>query len=236
MTRRILAHVSRYQLTTPDVLRRLFFAENPEALKTPMKTLRETYLLAEPLFPNAPPDAIYYHLTPGARALLGLPEKFGQPIPLERRLHLYAVLLFCSAGPEPRPLFTLDEFRRVFPLVSLDGNVGRFLSRSYFLDTDEAGERRLGRILVDERAKVETLLEKCRKAYEAAEEEIPGFVAERRFALALVTPSPEKARTFERELRRAPVGPPDEPIRVTSAVFPELAHLHMAQESTGGAA
>jgi hypothetical protein len=133
-------------------------------------------------------------------------------------------------------LFTLDEFRGAFPMVSLDGNVGRFLARSYFLDTDEAGERRLGRILVDEGAKVETLMDKCRKAYEAAEEELPGFVAERRFALALVTPSPEKARNLERELRRAPVGPPDEPIRVASAAFPELAHLHIARESTRGAA
>jgi hypothetical protein len=229
--------VGRYQLTTPDVLRRLFFQQDPEALKTPMKTLRRSYLIAEPLFPGAPKEAIYYHLTPKAQAALGLPEKFGQPIPLERRVHLYAVLLFCTSGKEPRPLFTLDDFRRTFPMISFEtGGAGRFYTRSYYLDADEAGERRLGRILVDEGAKVEGLLEKCRKAFEAAEVELPLFVAERRFALAVVTPAPEKKRALERELRAKPVGPPLEPLRVTVTAIPELAHLQMAKESTRGAA
>lgn len=203
-----------------------------------MKTLRHTYLVSEPLFPNAPTDAIYYRLTPRAQALLNLPDKFGEPIPLERRIHRYAVLLFCAASAEPRPLFTLNEFRRAFPMLALDSpdRAQHFHTRSYFLDVDEAGERRLGRILVDEGARVETLMQKCRRAYEAAEEELSALVAERRFSLALVTVSPEKARTFERGLRQAPIGPPDEPIRVVSAAFPELAHLHIAKESTRGAA
>ena len=229
--------MSRYQLTTPEVLRRLFFPQDPEALKTPMKTLRGRYLATEPLFPGAPKEALYYHLTPKAQGILKLPEKFGKPIPMDRRVHLYAVLLFCTGGKEPRPLFTLEEFRRVFPTVSFEvSGAGRFYSRSYFLDVDEAGERRLGRILVDEGAKAEGLLEKCGKAFEAAEIELPLFVAERRFSLAVVTPAPDKRRGLERELRRNPVGPPLEPIRVTVSVIPELAHLQMAKESTRGAA
>lgn len=204
-----------------------------------MKTLRHRYLLTEPLYPEAPAEAIYYHLTPNAQTILNLPEQFGQPIPIERRVHLYAVLLFCTTGNDPRPLFTLDEFRRVFPMVSFEpggGGVGRFYKRSYYLDTDEAGERRLGRILVDEGAKPESLLEKCRKAFEAAEVELPLLVAERRMALVVVTPSPEKRRALERELRRQPVGPPLEPIRVTVSVIPELAYLQIPKESTPGAA
>ena len=219
------------------MLRRAFFSDNPEALKDPLKTLRRRYIVAAPLYPGAPPEAIYYHLTEQAQAALQLPEKFGQPIPLERRVHLYAVLLFCTSGKEPRPLFTLDDFRRTFPMISFEtGGAGRFYTRSYYLDADEAGERRLGRILVDEGAKVEGLLEKCRKAFEAAEVELPLFVAERRFALAVVTPAPEKRRSLERELRANPVGAPLEPIRVTVTVLPELAHLQMAKESTRGAA
>lgn len=229
--------MGRYQLTTPEVLRRLFFPQDPEALKTPMKTLRGKYLVAEPLYPGGPKEAIYYHLTPSAQAAFELPEKFGQPIPLERRVHLYAVLLFCTAAKDPRPLFTLEEFRRAFPMVSFEtGGAGRFFTRSYYLDVDEAGERRLGRILVDEGAKVDSLLEKCRKAFEAAETELPLFVAERRFALAVVTPAPEKRRALERELRQTPVGPVLEPLRVTVSALPELAHLQMAKESTRGAA
>lgn len=227
--------MARYQLTTPEVLRRLFFAANPEALKSPMKSLRGKFLVTAPLYANAGKDDIYYHLSPTAQAALELPQKFGEPVPAERRTHAYAVLLFCTSGKAPRPLFTFDEFRSVFPMVSFEGSggAGRFFSRSYYLDTDEAGNRRLGRILVDEGgASIETLIQKCRRAFEAAEVELPLFIHERRFALALVTASPEQKTRLERELRRQPVGPPGQPLRVTVHAFPDLAHLHIAREQT----
>lgn len=201
-----------------------------------MKTLRGRHLLTEPLYAGAGKDDIYYHLTPAAQSAFGLPEKFGKPIPTERRAHVYAVLLFCTGGKEPRPLFTLAEFKQVFPVIDLAqaGGTGRFFTRSYYLDTDDAGTRRLGRLLVDEGAKIDGLLEKCEKAYEAAESELPLLLQEQRFALCLITAAPEKKRRLEHALRNSPIGSP--PIRMTVTLLPEIAQLFIDKEHARGAA
>jgi hypothetical protein len=236
-TREILNHVARYQMTTPAILRRVFFPDDPDAWKSPMKTLRGKFLAdpAPPLHPSAGRGDVYYHLTPQVADHLGLPEKFGRPIPQVRRAEVYGTLLFCTMGKDPRPLFLREEFNEAFPMAAFGEEIKeRFYRHRYFLDIDEAGNRRLARLLIDEGSDLKRIIQKLGDAYDDAAKALPQFIRDRRFSLALVTAFQNRKRALDSHLRYNAVGPLDAPIRVTVEAYPELEPLLAAKESSRG--
>lgn len=218
---RVLAHLGRYRMTTTAVLDALYFpeAKSAEARKSVVKELtRRGYLDRATLFAEG--REVYYHLTPAGAVHLGFEESFGGPV--RDLLRHYARLLFCCTR-RPRPKFTAAEFERAFPGLLAEGTqLSRdFPTQAYYLDEDERGVRRLGRILdVPGRADVRV----CREALERAKVSLPELVADNRFALALVTATEGKAKELRALLSAAPLLG-ELHLRVVVEVYPDLLRL-----------
>jgi hypothetical protein len=209
--RQILRHIGRYRLSTPEIVHRLFYEPEGADLEAAKSTLRRfwqdpenTYIESASLYGQG--REVYYYLTPLGARTIGIPEpqKVGVP-DMEFRARLLGCLLFCCAKT-PRPKFTVEEFEACFPGVMEDGSElqKRFFHDAYYLDVDESGVRRLGRIIVDGgRNAVET----AQRAVNTAAETVPRFVYGSRFALALVFPNDQKLRRVRHALHSRPLEP-----------------------------
>src|SRR5262249_7784739 len=162
------------------------FAElSDEAMKSNLKRLRRkdsAFIESAKLYPRG--NQVYYHLAPAGAAYVGISEKFGQPVTdHETLVRLFGQLLFCCCGTTIRPKFTSEEFSRAFSGALVDGTpiARRFPYDGYYLDVDDTGSRRLGRILVDSGG-TEPLL-RTKKALEDDEQVLERFVREGRYAL-----------------------------------------------------
>lgn len=201
---RVLAHVARYRLTTTRILDRLYFpADTPahDARKSVVKQLtRQGYLASAPLLGEG--REVYYHLTAAGAVHLGFPETYGgigQDL-----VRAYARLLFCCAQ-KARPRFTAAEFDAAFPGLRPAGSqlFRDFPGHAYYLDTDSAGTRRLGRIL-DIAGHFKPAVVGAALSY--AEGAFPALVADNRFCLALVVATVAKRQEIARALAEAPPG------------------------------
>ena len=202
----ILTHLGRYRITTPEVLFRLFFSDQTEeAMKSTLKRLRRkdgAFVESAKLYPRG--NQVYYHLGLAGAAHLGLSERAAQPIAdHETLVRTLGHVLFSCAGPSLRPKFSAEEFRRVFPGALVEGSAiaRRFPYDAYYLDVDELGVRRLGRMLVENGGS--ELVTRAKSVVREDEEVLASFILEGRYTLALVVASETKADAVRRQLARA---------------------------------
>lgn len=213
--RKILEHVARYRLTTPEVLDRLFFAGQVEARKGVLKRLTKEHLKAEQLFLQRK----YYRLSKVSARLLGIHEEAAEPLGVQAKPTQYGILSFCcSRDGQEWPRYTRPEFLKDFPEFG-----ERCIPRNdYFLDyyVDYDGKQaRLGQIHVDLIGDYQRLITTCRGMIRAGLE-VEGLrevIAEGLFAIGLVTSEEEKKEKILSHLSEKPL---ECPIRVH--VVPEL--------------
>jgi hypothetical protein len=222
----ILQHLRRYRIATPEALNHLFFPnQTEEAMKSTLKRLRRTdspYIESAKLYPRG--NQVYYHLAPAGAAHVGVSEKMACPVEQEALVRLLGQMLFCCVGPRLRPKFTAEEFSRSFPGVLVPDSrlAQRFPYDGYFLDVDEDGVRRLGRMLVENGGS--PILVRAKKHIEEDEQALAPFVTEGRYTLALVAASAPKAAQVHHELARQPLGE-IRPVRVIVEAYEQLLGL-----------
>lgn len=206
---RILRHVSRYRVSVPDVLMRLFFAgQTEEAMKSTLKRLRrkESALLASAKL-YARGNEVYYHLTPAGAASVGSSEKTAHALTdHEQLVRAFGQLLFCCGGEVLRPKFSAEEFDRAFPGMRVEGSplARRFPYDAFFLDVDDIGTRRLGRVLIDNGGA--EVLFRARAAVREDDEVLRQFVAEGRYTIAILVATESKAEQVRRQAATRPLG------------------------------
>lgn len=212
---RILRHLARYRLSTPEIIFNLYFKpeghKSTEGMKSTLRRLwkdpESAFLDSKKLYGSG--RDVYYHLTPQGASYLGFANAtdIGHGFDkMDVRARHLGCLLFACGGETPRPKFTVEEFQTCFPGTLERGTdfYARFFSDAYFLD-DRDGVRRLGRLLVDTGGDTTKVLQ---RAAETAVATLPRFVAAGRFSLALVLPTAEKLRRVRQHMRQAPLDPP----------------------------
>lgn len=202
--REILTHVSRYRLTTPEVVHRLFFADRGmEAAKSVLKRLNGSFLRSRPLFGKRR----YYQLSPAGAALSGQPDEAAQPLGTNALPARFGVLEYCCLGfPSERPRFTRSEYAESFPELQ------DLPFADYYLDIHK-GVTRLGRIIVELGGDHLRFLRKVRE-YMTRDTRCRPFaemVRQDRFVLALVTAEESKRDAIIAAIERQP---PAVPVRV----------------------
>jgi hypothetical protein len=228
----LLEHLNRYRITTHEVVTRLFFAtqKHPEAAaKTALARLRPDYIDSALLFATG--RTVYYHLTPAGAAYLKIPPSAAGPVPTDDlRARHYATLLFCCQPGTARHRFTAREFDAFLPGLRDEGTElrGRFHLDTYFLDVDERGDRRLGRVVYS--LGTGHPLKPAWKAMKDAEAAFPTLLDEDRFSLAILTATTEKARDIQRQLAREPLR--QYPLRVVVHAFDELTEFQLVRPTT----
>jgi hypothetical protein len=184
----VLDHLTRYVITTRDILERVIFrSEDDRRSFTNVihRTLMDKGLIESEKLLGGP--RVYYQLTEQGAADADAPPESHRALNPTRFAELYGELLFCCQK-EPRPKFTTAEFNYWFPHRLKED---QRLPGPYFLDVDQ-GVRRLGRIVVDT---TKNLLNTAETALEKTAEFGADFLEERRFTLAVVCQNKGSERT-----------------------------------------
>lgn len=223
--RAILDHLRRYRLSTPGILSKLFFDNAPEAMKSALKRLKSKggFIAADKLFPRG--NEVVYRLTGAGAVAAGLGEKAGHPTSTnpEDASRLLGQLLFCCAGSTLRKKLLVEEFEKTFPGQMTERLKRRFPYDCIYIDIDAAGERRLGRVIVDNGSEV---VFRARKALTEDSDVLAQFVREGRYALAIVVPTEQKSKAVERQLfGTPPLDARGERLRVVVEAHEPLARL-----------
>lgn len=194
----VLAFMARYQLATCQTLVRApFFAQqhaSQEVVKGVTKRLRAAgYIQSFPLYGKH----TYDQLTLRGAACCGAHPRVARPLPPQAKIRAYAVLCYCCQVQPIRLKLTPDEFSQRFPTLYRSGE-----PVNYFIDEHENHKRlvyiqvdyaRLGRCDRVFGRLVQLVAKRCdRPAYRK-------LIAEGRFAIALVTFTPEKAQWMRHE-------------------------------------
>ena len=214
--RRIMQHISRYRITTNEVLSRTLMDEaSPNAIvKVTRRLCRLGYLRK---FPLIHPQCYF---TPGERAVrdLGIPAHRSQPLGPQSLPTEYSVLAFALLGQTPHPRLTADELRKRHPWMSSG------LVESPHCTATEAGRDILESVRVDLGAAADHLARKCDADLQVRVEfrEFFPLISCRRFRAVVLTATTEKAAAIERALSQHmwPRG-----YAFHLAVVPELLHL-----------
>ncbi len=215
--RRILSHVCRYRITTNEVLLRLFFSETGEnALKTVRKRLLNHHIQSRLLGIE---KRRYYQLTPCGARSRGEPREIAKPLGAQALPRVYGVLAYCCLLGERRKRLNRLELRQHYPEFA----VRRLSNQADYCIEQWAGDYRLTRILVDQGASPEHVVNKCEDILHTAGHTAEGFsdmVQQEVFALAIVVAEKSKQAAISRLLVRQPL-----PVPVTYGVVPDLTAL-----------
>lgn len=138
---KVLEHIHRFRITTPQVLAKLFYpAEAIEDVRYHYRELRRAGCVGVgQLYGHQP----YYYLTHHA-ALDYFNERDAGPLDEQRLIDAYAVVAFCCLGATLRQRLTLREFTHDFPDLLKPFPP----SHGYYVDIDDA-KTRLGLVKVD---------------------------------------------------------------------------------------
>ena len=224
----ILRLLSRHGIVTNKVLDQRFFPDQKEdeARKSTLKRLKGTdqpYLQKAKLYARG--NEVYYFLTAAGAKHIGAPESFTKPVPdNDKRGRLLGQLLFCCLGSVVRLKFTRAEFAQAFPGVLVEGSelARRFDYGGYYLDVDEHGDRRLGRMLVQSGGS--ELLVRAKEFVRQDERELERFMVEGRYTLAIITASKAKAAQIRQQVALRPLGD-IRPVRVVVEAYEQLQGL-----------
>jgi len=131
----VLRHIQTFRMTTPPVVKALFFPdEGPDAVKSFLRRLREAGLIdSAPLFEKYR----YYHLAKPAASFLGEDPRKCSHLPPSSLLDHYGMLLFCCSQKPFRKRYPESEFRAEHPQLAVPG----LLHRNYYIDRNEEEAR-----------------------------------------------------------------------------------------------
>jgi hypothetical protein len=207
----ILEHLRRYYLTTPEVLRRLFFEGTTlNAVTKVTSRLAREGRISKPL--RLFEQRSYFVLTPREAVRLGEHRSIGRKFEYQGLVNAYAVLSFSVENGSQK--FTPKEFAEQFPELVIRG----VRSGNYYIDVEETGEgplpaegrkSRMGFMLVDYGTSPETILKKVRKII-ARDYTLPAFarlIQRGNFVIAILAPSPAKVEAVKAVLSDEAPGP-----------------------------
>jgi hypothetical protein len=192
--RRVLLHVARYRLTTPEAL------STVEALRLKTKANAHALLqrlVIDGLLGEAPFDRHggYFFLTDvGGRDVFGRRNPVGRrsgPLSEPAKVRAFAMLAFCRLMATNRELLSPDDLRRAVPDIETGG-----MASSFYVERNPT-TRKLGfaRVDVGNFGRWDRILATAAKDVRTFEAE-PGFrtlIASRSFEVTLVTATLEKA-------------------------------------------
>jgi hypothetical protein len=181
----ILEHLTRYHLTTNEVLGRRFFPGTNDAAvrKVVSRLIREQKLRSCRLFDNR----TYYVLTPREAVARGEHRCIAQPFNYQGFVNAYGVLWFCTE--QQVEIFTAKEFETKFPDLLIRG----VQTRNYYLDPSDESNR-LGFIVVDYGTNPEKVARKIHHITSRGYT-LPAFarlIQRERFLIAVLTPNEKK--------------------------------------------
>lgn len=214
--REIMKHISRYRITTNEVLSRTVLADaSPNAIvKVTRRLCRLGYLRK---FPLMHPQCYF---TPGERAVreLGIPSHRTHPLGPQSLPTEYAVMAFALLAQSQHERITADELRKQYPWMPAS------LSEAPHCTCRETGQAILEAIRVDLGAAADHVARKCDADLQARIEfrEFYPLIARRRFRAVVLTATTDKAAAIERSLNQH-VWPTGYAFHL--AVVPELLHL-----------
>jgi hypothetical protein len=211
----IFEHLTRYHITTREVLRRLFFSDSEEnaVTKVTSRLTLHGYLNRYELYP----PRTYFVVGPRAASLLGISPKKTKELGPQSLIREYATLAFCCLGTERRERLSVSEIRKRHEQLlqpKLD-------SSHYYLDND--GETtRLAYIRVDYGGPPEHIVRKCKEdlADRYCHQAFKELIDSDRFLIAIVTARKEKAAAIHEAIKLR-----QWPNRFRIEVVPDLVNL-----------
>ncbi|TWU44919.1 hypothetical protein Q31b_00900 [Novipirellula aureliae] len=214
---KIIEHISRYRLTTREVLHRLFFDDSDinAVSKVTSRLEADQFVKSHSLDGSAK----YINLGVNACKLLGESSKHAKPLGTQALVHWYGKLLFCCGQLPTRELFRIRDLKKKQPDLLIPG----FSHNAYYLHTDVNPQRKsLGFIRVDHGRDVSSLLTQCQAEVHGRTEHPfwHSIVERRQFVVTVVTAFEQKAELISAKAkeRNLPF-----PIRVEA--FEKLASL-----------
>lgn len=212
----IFEHISRYRLTTPDLLHRVFFNDGSQlnaVTKVTSRLTRERFLNRWELFgSNA-----YFVLGPKAIGYVPVSRRRTGELGQQALPHEFAMAAFCLRPQVTRKRLTVSE---------LSKNPGQLLqpgvdNSHYFLEEND-GVTQLGHFVVDLGGHATYVARKCAEQIEIRQKRPPlrQLIDSRRFLVGIATGTEEKKADILRVLRTATW-----PVEFRIEVVPELVHL-----------
>ena len=187
MHNHMLQHVFRNQLTTREVLQRLFFPElslNAVTRKT-SALVERGYLSRHWLLGKR----VYFRAGRRSTRRFRLSRNANRPLPKQRLPVELASLAYCCSGPVVRKRLTIDEIKREFPWMS--NQVAS--THPHHFDHDQ-GIRRLASIRVELSGSAAYVVEKhIRELHELAKNgRFRGLLDRDEYMIVAITASPER--------------------------------------------
>ncbi len=219
----MLDHLKRYRITTKETLElALFTGERTKSFNNVIyrglikKGLLESRELSG--------SRVFFQLTEQGTREAEAPADAAKPLTAGKLFELYAELLFCCHDTPSHPKLTTEEFNHWFP-----GRLGeRRLGAGYYIDED-AGVRRLGRLLVDLGRNLPNARDVVLRDVRALGDD---FLGERRFTIAVITSS----RSAERDARACMRPLEEQGVRIITRNFREqLSPMLAGLAKSGGA-
>lgn len=213
----IFEHLSRYRITTREILHKLFFSDSSmnAATKVTSRLTGHNFLKRFDLYPPKK----YFVIGPEAMRLMGLTPKRCRELDPQSLAIEYGTLAFCCAGDEVRQRLTVREIASRDERLLVRG----VESSRYYIDHDE-GTRRLGYVYVDCGGPPDHVARKCDSAItrRLKSEGFRELMTQDKFVIAIVTALENKKKLIREALNRRewPV-----PIPFRLEVVPDLAHL-----------
>jgi hypothetical protein len=200
----ILEHLRRYHLTTPEVLRRLFFdGTSLNAVTKVTSRLTREGRISRPL--RLFGQRSYFVLTFREAVRLGEHRSIAKMFDRQGLVNAYGVLSFCVENGVQK--FTPKEFAEKFPELVIPG----VRSGNYYIDVEEKGDgplpaegrkSRLGFMSVDYGTSPETIVKKVRKITGRGYS-LPAFgqlIQRGGFVIAIICPTAAKVEAVKAAL------------------------------------
>lgn len=195
----ILRHVSRYGLTVPAVVQRLFYPR--QRLNVVYKALARLcdsdLLRCRPLLTHR----VYYVLGPAAQGFIGGSKPNDRQLGAQSLPISLATLLYATAAEhaQQRCRLTLPELRDKYPWLGTS-----LLASPYCLDSTTLDAPVLELIRVDLGGKADHVARKCRVDIDRRHRlaEFQSLIREQAFRLVVLTPTPEKSSAIQAALDR----------------------------------
>ena len=215
--RRLLAHVVRYRVTTPEALHVTLYADRSKAAaaKAASRTEEAGFLERFQLSRR-----IFYYLSKEATSVLGVPPSAASPPGTQALSEHYAVLAFCALREPGTERLTPEEVREHFPEFAEAPGVSA--AHQHYCVTRYQGHPVLARATVDTGAELRRVVDKCRVIASHAAETAGLLELARtgRFHVAVLTADESKKRALDEALSSL-----SSSTRFRAVTIPEMRHI-----------